>query len=67
MAAPVTMNFPGLVMRRGVIVGMCVNERSTQGRGLDGQRKRDGNDLPHARSLFVTFHHRVKQTRHAGA
>jgi hypothetical protein len=30
-----------------VVIGMRVDERSAQGRSLDGQRDRDGNDLPH--------------------
>jgi hypothetical protein len=41
------MNFPGVVVLGGVVIGMRVDERSAQGRSLDGQRERDGDDLPH--------------------
>jgi hypothetical protein len=63
VAIPVTVDSSTLVMVRGVIVGMRVDERARQGGALDGQRKRDGNHLSHGeRPLFVAARHRVKAT-----
>ena len=47
MASPVAMNLTGAMVLGGVVVGMRVDERSAQGRSLDGQRERDGEDPPH--------------------
>ena len=47
VAGPMTMNLPGVVVLGGVVIGMRVHERSAQGRSLDGQRERDGEDPPH--------------------
>jgi len=47
VAGPMTMNLPGAVVLGGVVIGMRMDERSAQSRSLDGQRERDGKDLPH--------------------
>jgi len=47
VACPMTMNLPGAVVLGGVVIGMRMDERSAQSRSLDGQRERDGKDLPH--------------------
>ena len=67
MASPMAMNLPGAMVLGGVVVGMRVDERSAQGRSLDGQRERDGDDLPHVSPLLVTSLRRVKGSRHLRA
>src|SRR5688572_5048115 len=42
-----SMDLPSLMMLGGVVVGMRVDERSPQGRRLDGQCEREGDYLPH--------------------
>lgn len=48
---PVRVNGATLMMRGRVVVRVRVNERCAQGRELNGRRKRDGNELPHDRSI----------------
>ena len=50
----------------GVLIGMGVDERSAQGCRLDGQREREGENLPHDAPLFVTSPHHVKGSWPAG-
>jgi hypothetical protein len=47
-----------------VVIGMRVHERSAQGRGLDGQRERDGNHFPHGGSIVRDRSPGVKQSHH---
>jgi hypothetical protein len=60
VAGPMCMDGPPVVVLGHVIVGMGVDERSAQGCGLDGQREREGENLPHDVPLFVTGAYCVK-------
>ena len=60
VASPMCMNLPSAVMLGRVVIWMRVNERSAQGRSLDGQREREGNNLPHDGPIVRDSGHRVK-------
>ena len=48
-----------------LVIWMQVDERSAQGRSLDGQRERDGNNLPHDAPIVRDSGRRVKGARSA--
>jgi hypothetical protein len=47
-----------------VVIGMRMDERSAQSNALHGQREREGEDLPHVATLFVTSPRGVKGGRY---
>jgi hypothetical protein len=44
---PMCMNGPTTVVLGRMVIWMCVDERSAQGRSLDGERERDSSDPAH--------------------
>jgi hypothetical protein len=54
VAGPVGVDRPTAVVTGGVIVRVRMDERSGHGCCLDRERQREGDDLPHDASLFVT-------------
>jgi hypothetical protein len=59
------MNLARVMMVGRVVVGMRVEERTAQGRSLDGQRERDDENPPHDVQLLVTTPPGVKPRHQA--
>jgi len=63
MSGPMRVDRPACMMLRLVIVGMRMDERRAQTRGLQRQRQRDGNHLAHDALIVRDPNHAVKSSR----
>jgi hypothetical protein len=57
---PMCMNLASTMMVGLVVIRVRVDERSAEGRSLDGQQEREGNHFPHDVAIVVDYAHRVK-------
>lgn len=65
VAGQMCVNRPAAMVLGGLVIRVRVDERSAQGRRLDSQRERDGNDLPHGVPIVRDPGHGVKRASSA--